>query len=158
MRSSCELSQCAVGLCGDLICHALHDCSMQWHAQQAEFSNCLPMHGLCSSVHGRTGHLMPQMEVYDAGLSAYRMAFNIELPVETVWSTASFAICRPGACAYHNIILMLSFLFSVSEDVSGNLLPHSRLLLVQQLVLVLVVLQQLCVTSCAAKEAHTQHL
>ena len=65
------------------------------------------------------------------------MALNSELPVEAVGATARLAIRRPGACTYHDVILMLCFLLPMCEDVCRYLLPYSRLLLVQGLALIL---------------------
>ena len=71
------------------------------------------------------------------------MALNVELPIETIWATARLAVCRPGACTNHDLIFMLCFLFSMRKDVFGYLLPYSRLLLVQRVVLVSIILRRI---------------
>ncbi len=58
------------------------------------------------------------------------MALHCQAPVQTLWPTARRAICWLRTSAYHDIVLLLHLALSVSVDVSRNVLPYSRLLLV----------------------------
>ena len=58
------------------------------------------------------------------------MALHCQASVQTIWPTARRAICWLRASAYHDIVLLFHLALSVSVDVSRNVLPNSRLLLV----------------------------
>lgn len=61
------------------------------------------------------------------------MALLIKAPVKTVGATARLAVGRPGASTYRDFIFMLCFLLPVCVNARRDLLPDSRLLLVQGL-------------------------